>query len=231
MSKRRYLILILTLVGVLVLESSTRRSAAVSDFLITLISLTVFLVVFKRGRERTVAFATAAAALALIWSRYLPFSVESRPLLEIANHLLQVVFFGFAVVVILRNIFGTAAVTGDEVLGTVCGYLLAAAVWANLYAATAVLVPDSFAVTTDLKGLSGEHGRTALFNYFSVMTLTTVGYGDITPIRAPATALAMLEAIFGQFYIAVVVAELVGLRLPLRQSRQATNLQGGNDTR
>jgi len=45
------------------------------------------------------------------------------------------------------------------------------------------------------------------------MTLTTVGYGDITPARPPATALAMLEAIFGQFYIAVVVAELVGLRL------------------
>jgi hypothetical protein len=223
MWKRKYLILILTLVGLLAVESSTKRSAVASDFFITLVSLIVFLVVFKRGRERTVAFAAAAAALVLIWARYLPIPVESQPLFEVANHLLQVAFFGFAVVVILRNIFEAAAVTGDEVLGTVCGYLLGAAVWANLYAATAILVPDSFTVSADLKELSGEHGRTALFNYFSVMTLTTVGYGDITPVRPPATALAMLEAIFGQFYIAVVVAELVGLRLPRRQSRQAAS--------
>jgi hypothetical protein len=53
----------------------------------------------------------------------------------------------------------------------------------------------------------------ALFSYFSVVTLTTMGYGDITPLRPPADVLAMLEAIFGQFYIAVVVAQMVGLRL------------------
>jgi hypothetical protein len=213
MWKRKYLILILTLIAVLVVQSSTSRSAVASDFFITVISLTVFLVVFKRGRERTVAFAAAAAALALIWSRYLPIPVESKALLEVANHFLQVAFFGFAVVVILRNMLEAEAITGDDVLGTICGYLLGAAVWANLYAVTAIFVPDSFTVSADLKELSGEHGRTALFNYFSVITLTTVGYGDITPARPPATALAMLEAIFGQFYIAVVVAELVGLRL------------------
>ena len=229
MWKRKYLVLIVMLVGVLAIESSLKRSAVASDLFITLISLTVFLVVFRRGRERTVAFVAAVAALVLIWSRYLPISVESKPLLEVANHLLQVAFFGFAVVVILRNIFEATAVAGDDVLGTVCGYLLAAAAWANLYAATAILVPDSFAMSSDLKELSGEHGRTALFNYLSVMTLTTVGYGDITPVRPPATALAMLEAIFGQFYIAVVVAELIGLRLPRRQARQATSLQVEHD--
>ena len=213
MWKRKYLILILTLVALLAVESSTKRSAVASDFFITLVSLTVFLVVFKRGRERTVAFTAAAAALALIWLRYLPIPIETLLLLEVANHFLQVAFFGFAVVVILRNMLEAEALTGDDVLGTVCGYLLGAGVWANLYAITAIFVPDAFTVSSDLKELSGEHGRTALFNYFSVMTLTTVGYGDITPARPPATALAMLEAIFGQFYIAVVVAELVGLRL------------------
>jgi hypothetical protein len=215
---RKYLVLILMLVSVLVLESSTRRSVlgpVVSDLVITLIALAVFLVVFQRRWERIVAFAATAAVLALTWSRHLPIAAESETLLQVAQHFLQIVFLGFAVAVILRNIFEATAITGDEVLGTVCGYLLAAIMWANLYAATAILVPGSFTVSTSLRELAGagQHGRTALFNYFSVVTLTTMGYGDITPVRPPATALAMLEAIFGQFYIAVVVAQLVGMRL------------------
>jgi voltage-gated potassium channel len=52
-----------------------------------------------------------------------------------------------------------------------------------------------------------------LFYYFSLVTLTTMGYGDVAPVRPPATVLVTLEAIFGQFYLAVVVAQLVGLRL------------------
>jgi hypothetical protein len=115
--------------------------------------------------------------------------------------------------VILRNVFAERAITGDAVLGAVCGYLLAAGMWANIYAATEVLAPGSFTMSDELKAQSDWHGRTALFNYFSVVTLTTMGYGDVTPLRPPATAFAMLEAIFGQFYIAIVVAQLVGLRL------------------
>ena len=50
-------------------------------------------------------------------------------------------------------------------------------------------------------------------HYFSVVALTTMGDGDTTPMRAPARALAMLEAVFRQFYIALVVARLVALRM------------------
>jgi len=49
-----------------------------------------------------------------------------------------------------------------------------------------------------------------------------MGYGDVTPVRAPATALATIEAVFGQFYIAVVVAELVGARLARASSGSST---------
>jgi hypothetical protein len=74
-------------------------------------------------------------------------------------------------------------------------------------------VPGSFVISPALSDVVSEQGRTALFNYFSVVTLTTMGYGHVTPARAPATVLVMLEATFGQFYIAVVVAQRVGLRL------------------
>jgi voltage-gated potassium channel len=63
------------------------------------------------------------------------------------------------------------------------------------------------------------------FNYFSVTTLTSLGYGDITPIDTFALSLSWLEVVFGQFYIAVVVAQLVGLRLAesIKRERRDSN--------
>ena len=62
-------------------------------------------------------------------------------------------------------------------------------------------------------GLDSWHGRTAVLNYVSLGSLTGVGSGAVVPVRPPATVLTTLETVFGQFYIAVVVAQLVGARL------------------
>ena len=133
---------------------------------------------------------------------------------------------------ILASILGDKAITADSVYGAFSGYLLGGLVFGHLYCVVAILIPGSFGGNAELGAqLQVEHHRHFLLSYFSFMTLTTVGYGDIVPAKAAARGLAIVESIVGQFYIAVVVAELVGLRLPLRQSRQATNLQGGNDTR
>ena len=105
-------------------------------------------------------------------------------------------------------------VGGDDVLGAICGYLLAGIAWGSLYLLVELLVPGSFSVQQAIAGqLGGWYARQAVFDYYSLMTLTTIGYGDITPIRPPATSLTWIEAMFGQFYIAVIVAQLVGLRL------------------
>ena len=61
--------------------------------------------------------------------------------------------------------------------------------------------------------LDSWHGRIAVLNYFSFGSLTGVGSGEVVPILPPATVLTTLEAVFGQFYIAIVVAQLVGARL------------------
>ena len=210
----------MTLVCVMIVQSFAHRvvlGAVLSDLLITLMVLAVFLVVFTGWRERTIAFAVAAAVMAIDWSHYLPILAEHGILLAAVHQLLLVLFLGFAVAVILRNIFEGMVVTGDEVLGAVCGYLLAAGAWANAYGLTELLAPGSFTLSPGLgQELSSWNGRHALFYYFSLVTLTTMGYGDVTPVRSPATALATLEAVFGQFYIAVVVAQLVGLRLATR---------------
>ena len=169
--------------------------------------------VFRGTPERGVALLTAVAALIVTWAHHVAPPSLQYPL-ELAQYVLHALFIGFAVVVILGNVLKERLVTVDEVLGAVCGYLLAGAFWGNIYGLTELLMPGSFSMSERLAALLGDwYGRASVFNYFSLVTLTTLGYGDITPVRDPARTLAFLEAIFGQFYIAVLVAQLVGLRL------------------
>ena len=86
--------------------------------------------------------------------------------------------------------------------------------WANVYAVIELMAPGAFNVAGQIAPALGEwHGRESLFLYFSLTTLTTIGYGDVSPVAAAARSAAALEGVFGQFYVAVVVAQLVGSKL------------------
>jgi len=77
-----------------------------------------------------------------------------------------------------------------------------------------IFVPGSYSVGQGFGvQLDSWDGRIAVMNYVSLGSLTGVGSGAVVPVRPPATVLTTLEAVFGQFYIAVVVAQLVGARL------------------
>ena len=93
------------------------------------------------------------------------------------------------------------------IFGTLCLYLILGLFWGALYSLLYELSPGSFAGAMLYQA---EGSVLTVFNYFSMVTLTTLGYGDITPQTQAAGALCQIEAIAGQFYIAVVVAWLVG---------------------
>jgi hypothetical protein len=212
--RHKYLVLLLTLVTILLVQSFAHPVLFVSEVLAPLSMLAIFLAVFTGWRQRGIALGVAGAAIAANAVRVVASPVEYEALHTAVYHGLRVLFPAFAVAVILRNIFAEKAITGDRVIGTVCGYLLAAGAWAHVFVVTDILAPGSFTMSAELaRTFGGRHGREALFYYFSLVTLTTMGYGDITPARPPATVLVTLEAIFAQFYLAVVVAQLVGMRL------------------
>jgi hypothetical protein len=135
-------------------------------------------------------------------------------MLAVVFHAAVVSFLGFAVAVILHNIFRRSVIRGDDVLGAVAGYLLAAIAWGHLYGVAYVLAPESFAVNPEIRWrLDRVYLRQGLFDYLSLMTLTGLGYADIRAFGPPVHSIRWLEAVFGQFYMALVVAQLVGLRL------------------
>ena len=97
-------------------------------------------------------------------------------------------------------------------LGAICGYLIAGDAWAGINEIAYLAEPAAFSINPGISGLLAEwHGRHALFSYYGFAQMLTLGYADVTPVRAPATTLSLLGALFGVFYTAVVVSQLVHL--------------------
>jgi hypothetical protein len=215
--QHRYLVLVFGLGGTYIAQSADQGLTGgwiASDAILALIMLAVLFVVFERRLNRVIALCLAVAGITTRLAFRILTAEELQLPLTVVHYVLLVLFLGYAVAVILGHIFTKSTVSTDDILGAVSGYLIAGAAWSSLYALTDALAPGSFTIASTLNAhLSSWHGRTALFNYFSIVTLTTMGYGDVTPSRAPATSFAMLEAVFGQFYIAVVVAQLVSARM------------------
>jgi hypothetical protein len=124
------------------------------------------------------------------------------------------VFFGsfllFVVIGVLRAVLAAAEVTSEVVTGALCVYLLFGFVFGAAYVVLETIHPGSFALSTHPHDSQGLH-RALL--YFSYVTQTTMGYGDITPATPPARSLATVQAIAGQLYLAVLVARLVALQI------------------
>ena len=113
-----------------------------------------------------------------------------------------------------------------------CGYLLAAGAWSNLFMLIEIFSPGSFSVDPGFEaGLDKWDGRIAVLSYVSLPSLTSVGSGAVVPVGPPATTLTTLEAVFGQFYIAVVVAQLVGARLSQAPQRSSASGLSAQDNR
>jgi hypothetical protein len=137
---------------------------------------------------------------------------EASPPVLLAGHLCEVLFLLGASVLIVRALFGARTLTFDSILGAVCGYLFLGLAWAVVYALIEGFRPGSFEISRKLV-TGGEPARPLphVLTYFSFVTLTTVGYGDISPVSPATRTLAWMEAVTGQFYLAVIVAGLVSV--------------------
>jgi len=127
-------------------------------------------------------------------------------------------FLACTVVLIGLHVLREHRVTTDTIAGAACVYALIGLLWGNLYDMVAALNPGAFEIPAGF--LTGPSGETSFaLQYFSFITLTTVGYGDIHPATPTAAGLAITEAIAGQLYVAITIARLVGLQLMQRSGK------------
>ena len=175
----------------------------VLDVMVTLILLAGVLAV---AEHRIIEPALVVVSILTIVVRWAEWIVPSTllPAVQDLSVLLALVVLAVAVG---SNVFGAGRAVADRITGAVVLYLLIDLVWAVAYRSLDKHLPGAF---TGAGG--GEEGYgLGRWVYFSFVTLTTVGYGDISPVARAARSLAMLEALIGQLYPAVILARLVSL--------------------
>jgi hypothetical protein len=176
----------------------------VQDVLFSLILLNGVVAAADRPRAFVLIAMVALIAIVVRWAGWLfPVSLTLAMRGETA-----LVAFAVVSVTIGLEAFGAGTVMVTRICGAIALYILLGLIWTEAYELVSLRVPGAFS------GI--QHGEDpadrSIWIYFSFVTLTTEGYGDIVPIARAARSLANLEALFGQLYPAIVLARLVSLQ-------------------
>jgi len=137
-------------------------------------------------------------------------------ILALAAALSALVFFALLIGAIGADLMGSDEITLDRVTGAGCIYFLLGMLWATAYVALDTAWPGSFGF--DTPPADPHMLRTELI-YYSYVTLTTIGYGDIVPLTPFTRSLSSLEGVIGQLYLTITVARFVGMYLAGRRAQ------------
>ena len=163
---------------------------------------------------RMLVFSWGLLAFIFVWVRYL---FPHETLIFIAN-CLALFFLVLLTFLILGQALREGPTTSHRIMGAVAAYLLLGIIWSLAYYLVTLRIPEAFNVQGPLALGGGEALQSHLF-YFSFVTLTTLGYGDIVAVHPIARMLVILEGVAGQLFPAILIARLVSLQV---QSKQKT---------
>ncbi|HEY4284585.1 MAG TPA: potassium channel family protein [Chthoniobacterales bacterium] len=182
-----------------------KGGGVILSLLFSLVLLSVVLAVATRRGTLTVALVLAIPAIAARWINHLHPNPAPEEIFLVAC--IALVFF--VVLNLLRFVLNASSVDLEVLCASISAYLMLGLIWTMAYWLIALLNPDAFSfnVATDAK--QTMEGVNAF--YFSFVTLSTLGYGDITPVSGVARMLAAMESMTGLLYVAVLIARLVAL--------------------
>jgi len=194
-------------------EFGKTLATALMGSLLAFVLVAAALAVSENRRQIQITVIFATVCLGIMFPAHL---LESRGL-RIVQSISTIGFLIYVVRLIVRHLFRVRSVDYDTIAASLCGYLLIGVAFAAVF--SVVYDMDENALATHAGNVESDvslqfgGSQTATSLYFSFVTLTTLGYGDITPVSRPARMLATAEALIGQLYLVVLVARLVGLHI------------------
>ena len=184
-----------------------RSGPLIESILFTVVLISGVLAIADRPWVVIIAAALAVATLACRWIGHLRPDRMPPELFLIGG----ILFVLFVIVNLLQFVLTASEVDMEVLCASISAYLLLGLLWTLAYWLVAELIPNAFAFSGEDKSLQGFNGF-----YFSFITMSTVGYGDITPVAKVARMLAAMEAMTGLLYVAVLIARLVALQTRTR---------------
>jgi hypothetical protein len=221
-SQRQFLYLLasllLMLVVVPVVHNRLIASLLQAAFL-TAVLVTAIVANRERRRILVAGIVVAVVAIPLNWATvFFP-----NPLLIITAYSAGIAFLGMTAALILISVLRDHLATMQAVVGAICVYLLIGLTWALVYSALEYAQGDAFIIPERSIVVQARDGRKrtsySQMVYFSFVTMSTLGYGDMLPRTPAAQTAAWMQSVLGQLYLAVLVARLVSV-LPTTMSRR-----------
>lgn len=175
--------------------------------------------VFAIGWRRKIARLVVLAAVLLFALRGLGFAGGAGARGLVLDAVLTIFLLATLGAIVVWQIFREGPITRQRVQGSIVIYLLLGLIWAEAYTLAASLNPASFAGNLP----AGRNALSAHLTYFSFVSLTTVGYGDILPASLVTRALANFEGLLGTLFPAILIARLVSMEIAARQDNNTKN--------
>ncbi|MGA7315959.1 MAG: ion channel [Silvibacterium sp.] len=196
-------LLVVTVFVMPALGLGERHRQLSSDLAYTVILVSGVAIAWGQRRLFTVALCFGVFSLCVKWAGWWIQTANYQLFREIVTP----VSMTLLCYILLSQVFRRGNMTSMRIQGAIAAYLIIGLAWAHLYLLTNYLKPGSFQGSVPLTTAVAE------WYYYSFCTLTTLGYGDIIPIKPVARSLAIAEALFGQLYLAVLIARLMALEV------------------
>ncbi len=206
-SKDRFFILLCLIMGLVVLVPILHRYTAIRIFIDIFLTAILISMVYAISNKKGFVIAGVLLMIVMLVPFWLQHFIPNK-WISASSMLTGVFFVGLVIASILGSMLKSERVDLEIIYMAILLYLLAALMWAFLYTFLELVDPASFNIDLD-----HPEGYLLVFQYYSFVTITTLGYGDITPVTEVAKAFSVLEAVCGQLYLVVAVAWLVGMHV------------------
>jgi hypothetical protein len=205
--KSRFIYIILAIMLVILVSPFIRHTGKTGHLLTTMLAAMVPLTSFyalTADRNRAIIILLIAAPFVLLDGMSMFFT---NRYLMIASISFGTILYFYIIVLMVNNLLSYRVITADLIYCAISTYFLIGVMWSGIYIVLEGISPGSFS------GIS----ETADLLYFSFVTLTTVGFGDITPQSIIGKRLAVFEAAMGGIYLAVIIAMIVGRYMTMEE--------------